>query len=147
MPHLPPPASTARTYVVSETRTQRLIRTGQAVPRFLHGVYPFVGRGVYELSPLSDSLSFTVPQHRTVETPYVRAGNSSDDLIYLAISANGSPVHYYPLGPRSDIDIAPSIGETHSAGTRLDICFAAPRGLAGSVIVDVGLVEIDEGAE
>ena len=30
--------------VITETRHQRLLRSGAATPRFLQGVYPFAGR-------------------------------------------------------------------------------------------------------
>lgn len=137
-----PPSEHEAHFVASETRLQRLLRSGHAVPRFLQGVYPFVGRGIFELGPLNDALSYQVPPGKTAEVLYVRAGNLSDDLIYLTLSANGTPVRYFPVGPKADFHVPLTIIETHPEGTRLEIGLAAARGLAGTVIVDVGIVEV-----
>ncbi len=132
-------------FVTSETRREYLLRTGKSTPRFLQGVYPFAGRGIFETAPLHDELTYVVPQGKTVEIAYVRAGNASDDLINLALSVNGRPVRYFPLGPKAETHVALAIVERHPAGTRLAVCLAAPRGLTGAVIIDVGLIELQDG--
>ena len=142
-PPRPSPAPVA--FVASETRLQHLIRTGAATPRFLQGVFPFVGRGIFDLAPLNDALSYAVPKGASAETLYFRAGNGSDDLLYLALSADGAPIRYFPVGPRGDIHVPLAIVEVHPAGTQIEVCLAAPRGLAGTVIVDVGIVEVPVG--
>lgn len=128
--------------VVSETRHQFLVRTGRAVPRFLQGVFPFVGRGIGDLTPLNDALSYRVPSGTAAEILYWRAGNVSEDLIYLALFADGRAIRYFPISPRGDVHIALAITESHPAGTCLEIALAAPRGLSGTVVVDVGIVEV-----
>ena len=135
----------SETTVTTETRQQKLIRTGQATPRFLQGVYPFAGRGVFDLGPLNDALCYQVPKGRRAEVIYFRAGNLSDDLLYLALSLNGQPIRYFPVGPKADFHVPLSIVESYPAGSRIEICLAAPRGLTGTVVVDVGILE--EGAE
>lgn len=142
---MPIDSSAPPSFVASETRLQHLVRNGPAAPRFLQGVFPFVGRGLFDLGPLNDDLSYTVPNNKTAEVLYVRGGNYSDDLVYLALAANGSPVRYFPVGPKADFHVTLAIVEVHSAGTRLDVCLAAPRGLSGTVIVDVGIVEVGAG--
>lgn len=129
-------------FVASETRLQRLIRCGGAQPRFLQGVYPFVGHGVFDLAPLNDALSYRVPPGTTAEAVYFRAGNLSDDLLYLTLSVNGASVRYFPVGPRADFHVQLVIVPSYPAGTRFDVCLAAPCGLSGTVVVDVGLVEV-----
>jgi len=137
-----PFSETEITTVTTETRLQRLIRTGQAASRFLQGVFPFAGRGVFDLGPLHDDLCYQVPFGKTAEVIYFRAGNLADDLLYLALSANGRPIRYFPVGPKADFHVPLSIVESYPAGTRIEICLAAPRGLSGTVVVDVGLVEV-----
>ena len=132
-------------YVVSETRHQRLFRLGGATPRLLQGVFPFVGRGLFDLGPLNESLSYVVPPRTWAEVLYCRAGNHSDDLLYLALTADGLPIRYLPVGPKSDIHVTLAIVEAHPSGTRLEVALAAPRGVAGSVIIDFGLAEIAGG--
>ena len=127
--------------MMTETRQQRLTRLGLATPRFLQGVYPFAGRGFFDVGPLHDALCYVVPKGAMAEVIYFRAGNLSDDLIYLALCVNGLPVRYFPVGPKADFHVPLSITETHPAGAKIEVGFAAPRGLNGSIVVDVGLLE------
>lgn len=127
--------------ITTETRQQRRLRTGEAVPRFLQGVFPFAGRGFFDLGPLNDALCYQVPRGCTAEVIYFRAGNLSDDLIYLALSLNGQPMRYFPVGPKADFHVPLSIVESYPAGARIEVCLAAPHGLVGSVVVDVGILE------
>ncbi|MGO8672973.1 MAG: molybdopterin oxidoreductase [Capsulimonadaceae bacterium] len=129
--------------VLTETRLHRQMALGQAIPRFLQGVYPFAGRGIFELTPLHERLTYTVPAGKCAQVVYFRAGNHSDDLLYLAVSVDQRPVRYFPIGPKGDFHVPLAIVEDHPAGARIDICIGAPRGLSGTVIVDVGLVEIE----
>lgn len=134
--------------LVSETRLQRLLRTGRATPRFLQGVYPFAGRGLFDITPLDPyALGYDVPQGTVAEVHYVRGGNHSDDLIYLALMKGVAAVRYFAIGPKSDFHVPLAIVETHAPGTRLEIGFAAARGLTGTVVVDVGIVEIAQPGE
>ncbi|MGI4790564.1 MAG: hypothetical protein ACRYFS_17150 [Janthinobacterium lividum] len=127
--------------VATETRQQRLTRLGLATPRFLQGVYPFAGRGFFDVGPLNEALCYEVPAGATAEVIYFRAGNLSDDLLYLSLCVNGQPVRYFPVGPKADFHVPLSITETHLAGARIEVGIAAPRGLSGSVVVDVGILE------
>lgn len=131
--------------VISETRHQRLVRTGEATPRFLQGVFPFMGRGIHELIPLSDGLGYRVPRGGIAEIVYFRAGNVSDDLIYLALTANSAPLRYFPVGPKADVHVRLVIIESHAAGTLIQVALAASRGVSGTVVVDVGILECRAG--
>jgi len=128
--------------VTSESRHQRLIRIGAATPKFLQGVYPFVGHGAVSLTPLNDALSYLVPKGKVIEVIYFRAGNFTDELLYLTVSANGTPIRYFPVAPKGDIHVPLAIVEAHPADTLIEICLAAPRDLTGTVVVDVGLLEV-----
>jgi len=127
--------------VTTETRHQQMTRLGLTTPRFLQGVYPFAGRGFFDVGPLNDALCYVVPKSAKAEVIYFRGGNLSDDLIYLALCINGLPVRYFPVGPKADFHVPLSITETHPAGAKIEVGLAAPRGLNGSVVVDVGILE------
>ncbi len=128
--------------ITSETRHQYLVRTGKATPRFLQGVFPFLGRGISDLRLLNDALRYRVPAGKSAEVLYFRAGNVSEDLIYLVLSAGGTPIRYFPAGPKADIHVTLAITESHGEGKRLEVGLAAPRGLSGTVVIDVGIVEV-----
>jgi hypothetical protein len=130
---------------VSEPRLQNLLRTGVAKGVFLQGVFPFAGRGFFSAHSLNDSLAYEVPADCRAELVYFRGGNMSDDLLYLTVSANGKPIRYFPVGPKSDFHVPLAIVESHPAGTRFEIGFASPRGITGSIVVDAGFVEYPEG--
>ena len=129
--------------ITTETRQQRRVRLGHAAPRFLQGVFPFMGRGFFDLGPLHDSLTYAVPGGKTAEVVYFRAGNLSDDLVYLALCVSGQPMRYFPVGPKADFHVPLSIVETHPAGSRIEVGLAAARGLSGSIVIDVGILEED----
>jgi assimilatory nitrate reductase catalytic subunit len=130
-------------YIISETPHQRLLRTGVAVPLFLQGVFPFVGHGAVRLTRLNDALTYLVPKDKRAEVIYFRAGNFTDELLYLTLSANGRPIRYFPIGPKGEFHVPLAIVEGHPEGTLLEICLAAPRDLTGTVVIDVGLLELD----
>lgn len=134
-------------FVTSETRREYLLRTGRSRPRFLQGVYPFAGRGIFETVPLNDELTYVVPEGTSAEVAYVRAGNASDDLIYIALAVNDKPLRYFPLGPKADAHVGLAIVEAHPSGARLTVCLAAPRGLTGAIILDIGLIEIKDNSQ
>lgn len=129
-----------------ETRQEYLLRTGAATPRFLQGVFPFAGRGLFDLALLDDALAYEVPPGATAQVVYVRGGNHSDDLVYLVLAAAGAPRRYFPIGPKADFHVALAVAEWYPAGARLEILYAAPRGLSGTLIVDTGIVETPAGA-
>ncbi len=96
---------------------------------------------MFDPTPLDDALTYTVPEGRTAQLIYFRAGNHSEDLIYFSVMVDGVPVRYFPVGPKADVHVTLAILESVAAGKRLEICIAAPRGLAGAVVVDAGLLE------
>jgi len=114
----------------------------EAKPQFLNGVYPFVGEGYEALAPLSDTLVYTVPGDKRSQLIYLRAGNSSAELIYLALMRDGVPMRYFPLGAKAAEHIPLAVVEDLYPETRLDVFFAAPAGVSGSIVIDIGLLEI-----
>ena len=142
----PDSISSTTTFVTSESRREYQLRCGLATPRFLQGVYPFVGRDIFGSIPLHADLTYTTPAGASAELAYVRAGNSSDDLIYLVILANDVPLRYFPLGPKADTHVGLAIVEKHPAGTLITVHVSAPRGVTGAVILDIGIMELHEGS-
>ena len=128
--------------LVSENRVPYLIRTGRATPRFLQGVFPFVGRGIVDLGEINHELTYEVPKGKLAEALYIRAGNSSEALIYIALIANGKPIRYVPLGPSGTEHIPLAIVESFPAGTILQVWIGAPKNLTGMVVIDIGFIEI-----
>jgi len=112
-----------------------------AEPQFLQGVFAFTGTGLEGPSPLGDGeLTHTVPSGRYAQPTYFRAGNSTDEMIYLLLRKDGQPMRYFPLGAKSDTHVTLAVLEDLVPGTILDLLLAAPQGVSGYVVVDIGLV-------
>jgi len=107
--------------------------------QFLQGVFPFVGKGIYEAVPVEHDLECVVPAGYQARVLYVRLGNHSDDLIYLSLTANDVPIRPFPRAPQGALHIPLVIQEVHPAGTRLSFTLAAERGVNGTLILDVGI--------
>jgi hypothetical protein len=113
-----------------------------STPRFLQGAFTFDGKGYDAPLPLDSSLRYVVPAGVTSQPVYFRGGNSSDELITVIVMRDGAPMRYFPIGAKSAVHVALRVVEDLIADTVLEVFIAAPDGLSGTVIVDIGLVEV-----
>lgn len=113
-----------------------------STPRFLQGVFSFEGQGLDAAYLLDESLSYTVPPGSTTQPVYFRGGNSSDEMICLVLTRDGQPMRYFPISARGATHVSLRVVEDLLADTVIALTLAAAKGLSGTVIVDLGLVEI-----
>jgi len=111
-------------------------------PQLLQGVFPFEGRGLHNPYPLSSALGYTVPVGKRTQFVYFRAGNSSGELIYVTLMRDGTPMRLFPIGARGDVHVALAVVEDLMSGTKLEAYVAAPEGVSGTLVLDIGLVEV-----
>ena len=111
-------------------------------PRFLQGAFGFEGQGLDKPAPLDASLSYTVPEGVTGQVLYVRAGNSSDELATVVLVFDGAPARWLPVGARSDMHVSLRVVSDLLAGSSVEIHYSAPEGATGTLVVDLGLVEV-----
>jgi len=130
-PHGPPQASPHRKDVAVHTKN-----------RFLQGIYQFTGGGIDKPAPLDAALSYLVPDGSVAQALYFRGGNTTDELIAVVLMRDGVPMRYFPIGAKADVHVPLRVVEDLEGGTAVELYLAAPEGLSGSVIVDVGLVEV-----
>jgi hypothetical protein len=114
----------------------------ESVPKFLNGVFSFVGAGYEKPTLLSDKLTYSVPPDKRTQLIYYRGGNSSDEMVYFVMMRDGVPMRYFCVGARAGMSIPLNVIEDLCAETKLELLFGAPAGATGYVVVDVGLVEI-----
>ena len=114
----------------------------QSTPRFLQGVYAFEGKGLDQPLPVGAALSYVVPAGVLAQPVYFRGGNSAAELISVVLTRDGRPMRYFPIGARGSVHVALRVVEDLDAGTVIELHVAAPAGVAGSVVVDLGLVEV-----
>lgn len=113
-----------------------------STPRFLQGSFDFEGNGLHKPLPIDDSLRYAVPAGCVTQPVYFRGGNSSDDMVTVVLFRDGKPMRYFPIAARGATHVALRVVEDLLGDTVLELFLAAPAGCAGTVVVDLGLVEI-----
>jgi len=113
-----------------------------STPRFIHGVFSFEGKGLDSPQDLGPSTSYVVPADKRAQLIYLRAGNSSAELVYLLLTRDGKPMRYFPIGAKSGAHVALVVTEDIFPDTKLDVLLAAPPGASGDLVIDIGLLEI-----
>jgi assimilatory nitrate reductase catalytic subunit len=108
---------------------------------FLQGIFPFMGTGLEKPVPIHSSLSHYVPDGVINQTLYFRGGNSSAELVTVVLMRDGVPMRYFPIGARSDVHVPLRVVEDIDGGSVIELYLAAPDGVAGSVVIDLGMVE------
>jgi hypothetical protein len=114
----------------------------ESEPKFLNGIFSFTGQGYDKLAPLSDRLVYTVPADKRTQLIYLRAGNSCSEMICLVLMRAGIPMRYFPIGAKSANHVSLAVVEDIFPETRLEVFFAAPPGVQGNLVVDIGLLEV-----
>jgi assimilatory nitrate reductase catalytic subunit len=109
--------------------------------RFLQGIYPFEGVGLEKPAPLSVELSYVVPDGVVAQALYFRGGNTTDELVVIVLMRDGVPMRYFPIGAKADVHVPLRVVEDIEGGSVIELQLAAPLGLSGTVVVDLGLVE------
>jgi hypothetical protein len=110
--------------------------------RFLQGVYAFEGQGLDKPFPLDPTLTYRVPPGLVTQPVYFRGGNSCEEMVYVTLMRDGAPMRYFPIGARGSTHVSLRVVEDLLSDTVLEVFAAAPEGVAGSLVIDVGLVEI-----
>lgn len=113
-----------------------------STPRFLQGFFTFQGKGHDHPFPLDSSLRYVVPPGATTQPVYFRGGNSTDDMITVVLMRDGTPMRYFPIAAKGSMHVSLRVVEDLLADTVLELHLAAPDGVTGTVVVDLGLVEI-----
>ncbi len=111
-------------------------------PRFLQGAFEFEGHGLAKPTLLHPTLTYTVPEGATGQVLYVRAGNSTDEMVAVLLAFDGTPSRWLPVGAKGDMHVSLRVIEDLLAGSTVEIHYAAPEGCAGTLVVDCGLVEV-----
>jgi hypothetical protein len=113
-----------------------------STPRFLQGSFQFEGSGFDKPSLIDESLRYVVPAGAVTQPVYFRGGNSSKQMITVVLFRDGKPMRYFPIAAKGAAHVALRVVEDLLADTVLELSVAAPAGCSGTVIVDLGLVEV-----
>ena len=109
---------------------------------FRQGIFAFEGQGFEKPVPIDDTMHYVVPFGNTTQAVYLRGGNSSDELVVVVLVRDGVPMRYFPIAARAGIHVPLRVVEDLDGGTELELRLAAPVGVTGSLVIDLGLVEV-----
>ena len=109
--------------------------------RFLQGIFQFTGAGVDKPAPIDGTLTYVVPDGSVAQALYFRGGNTTDELITVVLMRDGVPMRYFPIGAKADVHVPLRVVEDVEGGSVLELRLAAPSGLSGTAVIDLGLVE------
>jgi hypothetical protein len=113
-----------------------------STPRFLQGAFEFEGSGLDKPLLIDESLRYVVPAGAVTQPVYFRGGNSSKQMITVVLFRDGKPMRYFPIAAKGATHVALRVVEDLLGDTVLELHVAAPSGCAGTVVVDLGLVEV-----
>ena len=112
----------------------------ETTPQFIQGVFNFSGANLASSTPLG--ASYTVPADKRAQLIYFRAGNSCAEMIALTLTRDGAPMRVFPVGAKAAEHVPLAVVEDLQPETRIAVLVAAPEGASGTVVLDMGLVEI-----
>jgi hypothetical protein len=111
-------------------------------PRFIQGVFSFVGGGLQRPAPLRPSAVYTVPFDKRAQLVYLRAGNATAEMIYLVLMRGPKAMRYFAVGAKSAIHVPLAIVEDMDPESVIELWVGATEGLSGELVIDLGLLEI-----
>ena len=111
-------------------------------PRFLQGICAFHGQGLDSPVPFTPRLVYEVPHDKRAQLLYLRAGNTTDEVVYLLLSRESRRMRYFPIGAKGAIHVTLAIVEDIPPESELELLVGAPEGLSGALVVDMGLMEV-----
>lgn len=63
-------------------------------------------------------------------------------MIYLVLMRAGQPMRYFPVEAKGSEHVPLAVVEDLEPDTKLEVFMAAPAGVQGSLVIDIGLLEI-----
>ena len=92
---------------------------------------------------MDDAARYAVPADKRAQLVYMREAIRATALVCLLLARNGGPMRYFPVGAKSSLHVPLAVVEDLFHEGKIDVLVAAPEGVSGTVILDVGFVEID----
>ena len=114
----------------------------EPTPRFVQAVRTFTGAGLDDFRSFDPPLRYTVPEDAAAQCVYFRGGNSADELVCVVLTRDDEPFRLFPIGAKESVHIPLRITEDLLTETTLELHVSAPQGVTGSVVLDLGILEL-----
>jgi len=112
------------------------------IPKFVQGVFSFSGAGLEHAVPLKPAAVHRVPFDKRAQLVYLRAGNSATEMVAIVLKRGSETMRLFPVGAKGAIHVPLAIVEDIDPESQLELCIGAPEGLSGTIVLDLGLVEL-----
>lgn len=109
---------------------------------FIQGLFHYDGEGLGHPAQFATPAVYLVPFDKRAQTIYFRAGNAAATMIYLVLTRAGVPMRYFPVGAQGAIHVPLAVLEDIPPGSLMEVLVAAEMSLKGSIVLDVGFMEI-----
>ncbi|MCK8783968.1 hypothetical protein M0638_06190 [Roseomonas sp. NAR14] len=114
----------------------------ETTSHFINGIFPFSGTGLAKPAMLDAATAYTVPSDKRAQLIYFRAGNSADALVSVSLTKDGKPMRMFPIGAKSAVHVPLAVVEDIFPESRIEVLVAAPEGVSGEIVLDIGLLEV-----
>jgi len=91
---------------------------------------------------VGESATYRAPSEKGAKLVYLRAGHSLDALVYLSLEQDGQLLRLFPLGAKAALHVQLAVTEDIEAGAELMVFLGAPEGATGTLVLDIGIVEV-----
>jgi assimilatory nitrate reductase catalytic subunit len=114
----------------------------EPTPRFLQAVRPYDGAGLDDYLAFDPPLTYAVPPGASAQCVYFRGGNSGRELACVVLTRDGVPMRLFPVGANGSIHVPLRITEDLMTESVLELHASAPVGATGTLVIDLGLLEL-----
>ncbi len=114
----------------------------ESSPKFVQGTYSFTGAGYEQPSAIGSGVTYVVPSTRRSQLIYFRGGNSSAEMVAVHLMCDGKLMRSFAMGAKGAVHVPLAVVEDLEPDQSLELKLAAPAGATGTVIIDLGLMEI-----
>jgi len=114
----------------------------ESAPKFIQGIFAFTGNGYDAPVPIAAVIDYRVPGAKRAQLIYFRGGNSTGEMVDVVLLRDGAPMRHFPIGAKGSVHVPLAVVEDLEPDQLLTFHVAAPAGCAGTLVVDVGLIEI-----
>jgi hypothetical protein len=111
--------------------------------RFIQTVLAFEGKGLSHTTALGTEATYVAPPDKRAQLIYLRAGQSLDELVYLSLVRDGRVVRLFPIGAKGSVHVPLAVVEDVQPGSKLEVHVGAPEGARGTLVLDIGIMEVD----
>ena len=95
-----------------------------------------------QLSPGSDCALANGLLHIAIRHGLIDQGFIASRTSGFAFMKDGTPMRYFPVGAKNALHVSLAVVEDIAPETKLQVFFAAPSAVQGSLVIDIGLLEI-----